>query len=216
MNSKDVKGIAVISIADGRKLGTVDHAYLDPAAKRVAGFAANCGGGLFEAPDRGLLIDTAQVHSLGPDALTLADATAATGKAIEEAYGDLLFLSDLDGRQVVTEGGTDVGQVVSADFDERTFALTALETSPGHFQANQRLPIEQVITLGQDVIVVSDAVRQSGGGGTVPAQEQEQQPAGPTDAVTAGHVTVHESDAVVAGAGFDDAPPHGGRQGAGR
>ena len=39
MNSHDVKGRPVINIVDGEKVGTIDHVYLDLAAKRVVGFS---------------------------------------------------------------------------------------------------------------------------------------------------------------------------------
>ena len=200
MNSKDVNGLAVISIADGAKLGTVEHAYLDPAAKRLAGFAARRGGGLLgPAPDRGLVIDVDEVHSLGPDALTLDRADAARGADAAADYGELLPLADLGKLKVVTDGGTYIGQVVSAGFDERTFELTEIEASPGFFQANRRIPIDQVVTIGVDVVVVTSAVGQAD---TTPdAAAAPQTP----ETVTAPGVTVHESRSVIVGEGFSPA-----------
>jgi uncharacterized protein YrrD len=200
VNSRDVNGIAVISIADGARLGTIERAYLDPAAKRLAGFAARSGGGLLgAAPDRGLVIDVDEVHSLGPDALTL-DRTDAAHRADAAAdYGDLLPLEGLSKLKVVTDGGTYIGQVVSADFDERTFDLTEIEASPGFFQANRRIPIDQVITIGVDVVVVTNAVGQKD---TTPdAATAPQTP----ETVTAPGVTVHESRSVIVGEGFSPA-----------
>lgn len=214
MNSKDVKGITVISIANGTKLGTVEHAYLDPKTKRVVGFAAHRGGGLLSAePDIGLVIGSDEIHSLGPDALTLDDAAATSGTALDENLG-LILLSDLNKLQVYSEGGTLVGQVASADFDEQSFDLTGIEASPGFFQANTTVPIDQVLTIGQDVVVVSDAALAQTDGEPQPEQDQQAAPALPADAgpVSAGGVSVTEGRSVVAGEGFTPAAgePAGG------
>ncbi len=159
MNNKDVKGIAVISIADGEKLGTVDRAYVDQASKRIVGFAVGSGGGLLAADSApAFKIDADEVHSLGPDAMTLDRKLEVSGEQTNARYGELTELDELTQRKVVTEGGTFVGQVASVDFDERTFRLTEFEASPGFFKSNRRVPVDQVISVGADLVVVSDAV----------------------------------------------------------
>ena len=47
MNSKDIRGLKVISIADGTQIGTIDQVYLDLAAKQVVGFSITHGRGPF-------------------------------------------------------------------------------------------------------------------------------------------------------------------------
>lgn len=159
MNNKDVKGIAVISIADGEKLGTVDQAYVDQASKRIVGFAVGSGGGLLAADSApAFKIDADEVQSLGPDALTLDRKLEVSGEQTNARYGELAELDELTQRKVVTEGGTFVGQVASVDFDERTFRLTEFEASPGFFKSNRRVPVDQVISVGADLVVVSNAV----------------------------------------------------------
>lgn len=61
------------------------------------------------------------------------------------------------GREVVTEGGANLGDVVSLGFDERTFAISAAEVSPGFLKANTHVPLDQLISIGQDVLVVANA-----------------------------------------------------------
>ena len=170
MNSKDITGIAVISIAEGKKLGTVERVYLDPDSQRVVGFAVGSGGGLLSTqPGAGLMVDVTEVHSLGPDALTLDEATAARGAEVTAAAASLLPLDDLTKRKVVTEGGTYVGQVASLEFDERSFRLTEVEVSPGFFRGNVRVPAEHLISIGQDVLVVGDAVCAAPDPSTIPS-----------------------------------------------
>jgi uncharacterized protein YrrD len=101
-------------------------------------------------------VAAAAIHSLGPDAVTLDDVTAAHAAWVDGAYGPLESLTAVIGRKVVTDGGTDVGEVVSLEFDERTFAITAVEVSPGFLKANTHVPLDQLVRMGQDVLVVAD------------------------------------------------------------
>jgi uncharacterized protein YrrD len=159
VNSKQIKGLAVISIADGEKLGTVDQVFLDPAQKQVVGFAVRHGGGLM-APDSAApeLVDVDDVHALGHDAVTLADKGAVRGDQTRARLDQLMEIDDLTKLKAVTEGGTAVGQVASVDFDDRAFRLEQIEVSPGFFKSNKHVPIGQVVSIGRDLIVVHDAV----------------------------------------------------------
>ena len=60
------------------------------------------------------------------------------------------------GRRVVTEGGTNLGEVVSLGFDEHTFAVTEVEVSPGFLKTSTHIPLAQLVRIGQDVLVVTD------------------------------------------------------------
>ena len=172
VNSKQLKGLAVISIADGEKLGTVDGIFVEPAAKQVVGFAVKHGGGLLH-PAQPDLIDVDDVHSLGPDALTLDDKGRIRGDQTRARRNELVELDDLLKRKVVTEGGTFVGQVAGVDVDEATFRLQQVEVSPGFFKSNRQVPIDQVVSVGHDLIVVADAVcaADAGAGGSMPVAE---------------------------------------------
>ena len=160
MNSTRLKGLAVIDLATGTTLGTVEHAFLDPAAMRVVGFSI-AGGRRGTAGDAGPTVAAAAVHALGPDALTLDDATAARAAWVDAAagsFGAFVPLDEVAKRRVVTEGGTDVGEVASLEFDERTFEITRVEVSPGFFKGNKHLPVDQVVRIGPDLVVVADGV----------------------------------------------------------
>jgi sporulation protein YlmC with PRC-barrel domain len=158
MNTKRLKGLAVVSIADGRKLGTVHEVYVEPATRQVVSFGLRQAGGLLHAASGPpLVVDTGNVHALGSDALTVADASALR-EAAGGGHPGVVSGEDLTKRKVVTEGGTYVGQVVSVELDPATFRLTAIEVSPGFFRSNKQIPDAQVISLGADVVVVSDTV----------------------------------------------------------
>lgn len=158
MNTKGLKGLAVISLADGRKLGTVDEVYVDPGSRTVASFGCRQPGGLLHAASGPpWVVDVDAVHALGTDALTVRDA-AALREAAGGGQPGVVSGEDLTKRKVVTEGGTYVGQVVSLDFDPATYRLAAIEVSPGFFKSNKHVPDNQIASLGADVVIVSDVV----------------------------------------------------------
>lgn len=159
MNSKDVKGLAVITIAGGKKVGSVSHLFFDPAARKVVGFGASEGGGFLRMHSRGEeLIDAEDVHSVGPDALTLKDIRAVEGRRTSAHQDELIHAEELNKRQVVTENGTEVGQVASFEFDPRTFDLVAIEVAPGLFKSHRMVSAADIMTIGDDAVVVRNSV----------------------------------------------------------
>lgn len=159
MNSKEIKGLRAISLLDGKRLGKVEHVYLDRGAKRVVGFGVVEHGGLFSlSGESTLVVDADEVHALGPDAMTLDTAAPIHGRQTTDRFGELLPVDQLAHRPVVTENGTSVGGVDSIDFDERSFEVTGLDVSPGLFKTNTRVPAEQIVNIGEDVVLVGDAV----------------------------------------------------------
>jgi uncharacterized protein YrrD len=121
------------------------------------GFSITNGVGPFGgARDNAPTVAASGVHSLGPDALTLDDVTAAHAAWVDAAYGTLASLDDVVGRKVITEGGTNLGEVVSLEFDEHTFAITEVDVSPGFLKTNTHIPLDHLVRIGQDVLVVTD------------------------------------------------------------
>jgi sporulation protein YlmC with PRC-barrel domain len=155
VKSSDLKGLPAINIADGAKVGDVERAYFDPAKKHIAGFAIAVEGGFLQ-PERAVIADTIEVHSLGSGALTL-DSAEPKGGDTSQRYGDLIDLDEVIGRDVFTEGGVHVGPVSAAEFDERTFMLASIEAAPGFHKTHRTIPVGQVTTIGPDVVVVSSA-----------------------------------------------------------
>ena len=158
MNTKRLKGLAVISLADGRKLGTIDEIYVDPGTRTAVSFGGSQAGGLLHAASGPpWVVDVASVHAMGADALTVPDA-GALREAAGGGHPGVISGSDLTKRKVMTEGGTYVGEVVSLDFDPSSYRLTAIEVSPGFFRSNKHVPDAQIVNLGADVVIVADSV----------------------------------------------------------
>ena len=156
MNSKDVKGLPVINVSDGSKIGDLERAFIDPRDRRIVGFAIDTGGG-FMAPEHALLVDVSEIHSLGPAALTLENANPR-GSEMSSRYSELIDLESISGMPFFTSGGTHVGQVRSTSFDERAYSLSSFDVSPGFFQTHRDLPASSAITIGPEIVVAEDDV----------------------------------------------------------
>ena len=157
MNTNSVNGLTVVSIGTGERLGSVSEILLDPAADRVAAFAIDAGGGglLSGSTPQTRWVAATDVHAIGPDAMTIENDSVLSETP---AAGEMTPISVLVGEKVVTEGGTFVGQVASAEIDEQTMSVTGLEVSPGFFKSNKIVSRDDVITVGNEMVIVTDAV----------------------------------------------------------
>lgn len=157
MKSTELKGLAVVSIGTGEKLGTISEMQLDSKAEKVAAFDVETGGGgmLSSQPSSTKQITSQDVHAIGPDALTVNDASALKDPA---GNGQTLALSAIMDEKVVTEGGTYVGKVASVDIDEKTMVVNALEVSAGFFKSNKMVAKEDFVTIGDELVIVADSV----------------------------------------------------------
>lgn len=157
MNDKQIKGIPVISVADAEQLGTVERAYLDPELRRIVGFSFHQAGGFLQ-PESAPLVDTSDIQSFGPDVLTLANPAMIRGKETADRYGELMDVDRLHGRQVFTEDGQDLGKIDSVEFDEHSYRLTGFELGSGFFDSPQPVVVDDIVTIGPEVIVVRNTV----------------------------------------------------------
>lgn len=156
MNSQHVNGISVVGLQEGERLGSVARILLDTEGRHVAAFGVDSGGGLHSTgTPRIQWLAAEAVSAIGPDALTVPDRTSLREFA---PLDGILDLGTLLKRKVVTEGGTYVGQVASAELDDRGAAVTHVEVSPGFFKSNRMVPIGQVVNIGPELIIVADAV----------------------------------------------------------
>ena len=97
MSTRLVKGTPVISLADGSTLGAIDHVYFDPGRLAVVGFTFHKGG-LFGGGTSGL-VEIADVHAFGPDAVTITDISVVHCDLALEAKVAQRDVADLDFRR---------------------------------------------------------------------------------------------------------------------
>ena len=150
-----VKGLPVITMAEGKKIGKIDDLIVDPERKAVSWLRLHSGGML--GGER-LWVSTEAVHGVGADAVTInAEADARAPADAPEALALVKAKRGIIGSKVMTENGERVGEVCDYEFDPDTFALTSLSIPPGMGLAGDTLMIagDKVLTIGKDMIVVA-------------------------------------------------------------
>lgn len=153
-----VKGMPVVSLADGARLGTIDHVYFDPRRRVVVGFTFHQGGGLFGGGTSGL-VDISDVHAFGPDAVTVNDISVVRSElAVETNQTPLVDLESLVDRTVMTEGGALVGRVAAIRFGDASHSLVALDVV-GEGSHRGRIGAREIQTIGPELIIVADPAR---------------------------------------------------------
>ena len=115
-SGEELKGKMVISVDEGRRLGTVRDLYLDSDLRSVVG--------VYLGPEKmlsrkTLCIDAESVTIFGIDAVlvTQSDVIKDATPACESAVW--LRRDELQGRQIATAGGTKVGTVDDVILDEQ-------------------------------------------------------------------------------------------------
>ena len=158
MSIKLVKGTPVVNLADGSTLGAIDHVYFDPTRLAVVGFTFHQGGGIFGGGSTGL-VDIADVHAFGEDAVTIDDASVVRSElAIETRRSELLDLESLLHRTVMTDGGTRVGRVAAIQFGDASHRLTAIDVDSGEGDGPLRVGADEIVTIGEEWIIIVDPV----------------------------------------------------------
>jgi len=162
LNARSLIGRAVVSVADGEKVGAVSDLQLDLGERVVLGLLIGGDGGLFNR-EKPSLIPLEQVHTFGRDAVTIQDKggiTVATG-APHDSAATLHSLK----KRVVTAGGEVIGDGDDIIFDETSGTITALQLAPqggflGIGATTHVLPMEEIVEFGRDVIMVHDTARE--------------------------------------------------------
>lgn len=159
-----VKGLPVITMAEGKQVGKVDDLVVDPERKAVSWLRLHSGGMGMLGGER-LWVSAQAVHGMGDHAITInAEADARAPADAPEALAMVKAKRDVIGNKVITENGERLGEVRDYEFNAETFALTSLSVPPGMNVVGEILSIagDKVLTIGEDVIVVAtDAVMAS-------------------------------------------------------
>jgi len=124
LNANALKGMPVISMADGAKIGTVKDVLFDPSELRAAGLVLVMAGG--ES-----LLPFGSVRSIGADAITVETTTTSSGVTMQGAVEDLSRLAELVGLPILSGEGTHLGQVTDVAIDPGDGHITGLAVQRG-------------------------------------------------------------------------------------
>src|SRR2546421_2170071 len=158
----DLRGQAVVTLSDGKKAGTCDDFYFNPATNKV--YALRVKTVLF---GNKLLLVT-DIKGIGEDAITTANEDRLRKESDDKRLSTLIPGQDLLSYRVMSASGTllgTIGNVVLATGTPTTLRLTAFELSGGlreHLSKRYlTFPAEQVVSYGADVLVIPDEVARS-------------------------------------------------------
>lgn len=156
--ARSLIGRAVVSVADGEKVGMIANFQLDLTQRVVRGLLMGGESGLFRR-EKPAAIPFDRVHTFGRDAVTIQDKS---GIAVAEGapHDTTATLDDLK-KRVVTAGGEVIGDGDDVGFDDASGAITALQLAPqggflGIGATIHLLPIDEIVEFGRDVITVHD------------------------------------------------------------
>jgi uncharacterized protein YrrD len=158
MNSRTLKGLPVVSLTEGMKLGVVESTLFDPATLVLRAFRVKGEGQSF-------LIPLDQVGTVGADAVMVENSQVTRATTAEGAFGGLVELDALARLKVVDAAGTLLGMLRDVDSDPFTGVPLSLTIHKGGFLGlgGETLTIEgaAISGIGHDLITVANFVTAS-------------------------------------------------------
>ncbi|MFG2307197.1 PRC-barrel domain-containing protein [Streptomyces sp. NPDC048566] len=130
----------VVALTTAETLATLTGLTIAPAPARVAALRVKTRG-------PGTLVTWSNVHSFGPDAVTVRTPDKIQGDQDTSAVSDKHH--DPIGKRVLTETGQDLGTLDDIDFDEGTGHIERLIT------ADQDIPGYRLLGAGTYAIVIA-------------------------------------------------------------
>jgi uncharacterized protein YrrD len=158
MDARSLKGIAVVSIDEGEKVGTIDDTIFNLEKKQVIAFRL-AKTGLFRG-DRNF-VTFEDIHSIGPDAVMIQNRSRLHTAKSKYDYSASPGIAKLTSLRVVTEDGAYVGNVANVHFDRRIGVFTEIEVTGESILAvlrrNKVIPANEIVSVGNDVVVVPNS-----------------------------------------------------------
>lgn len=150
MNIDKLKGMAIVSVAEGSRLGRVAEILIDPGALQIGAIKIEHEGQTFVIPFN-------LIKSIGSDAITVASSQVTQTDG--GSFGTLVGLSDFKKLKVVDESGTLHGVVSNVDVDTMTGKLLGFAAHKGGMLGlggtTTTVTAEQVRGIGPEVVTVA-------------------------------------------------------------
>ena len=124
MEADTLKGMPIVSLADGAKLGRIDEVLFETRPLRVAALRAAGDG-------HGFVIPFEQLTHVGADAVTVESGQVTQTASKEGAFSGLPGLGELTTFKVVDEAGTLVGTIRGIALDPATGQVTGIAVHKG-------------------------------------------------------------------------------------
>lgn len=163
VKGKDVIGLKIITINDGKEIGTVRDVIYDPGENTVRALLVDDAGWFSDAK----VIAIPDVESVGENAVMIRSQemikkAADVGEGVSNIAKDDQYLTKT---QIVTENGTELGTVSDILFDPETGLVSEFEVSQGLLKNAQsgkkRVRVNDIITVGKDATIVRGYTEES-------------------------------------------------------
>ncbi len=158
----ELRGLAVVTLDTGEKMGTVEDFYFESETNSVRGFRVKAG--LFNVK----AVPTSTISSVGRDAVITQHAEMVIDESRDSRLKTMPLGSTLLSYKVMSENGTvvgSVGNVLINTVPPNALRVVGFELSgnlgervTGHYQT---FSANDVLRYGQDVIVILDQVAKS-------------------------------------------------------
>lgn len=124
MKASDLKGMAVISLGEGTKLGVVDQPLFDLPNRRICALHIKGDSGISVLPFEA-------IEGIGDDAVTVITSRVTQTPGIDSSGQGLLDLEALRKLKIVNQDGTFLGKLSDVEFDPRDGHVTHLAAHKG-------------------------------------------------------------------------------------
>ena len=115
---KDHLNKDVITTSDGKNLGKIKEIYFDSRVKRVTAISLGSHGIIHRKHP---MIERAKVKMYGIDTLTvLREEDVVEQKSLDD-FNEFVPASELKGRQIISEGGTEIATIDSVIIDDEGY-----------------------------------------------------------------------------------------------
>ena len=153
MKAQAIKGLAVVSIADGIKVGYVDDVVFHGPPLRAAALGVTADG------QRGV-IPFEQIRSIGNDAVTIPSADVTRCGNGATTLAGMPGLDDLHKLKVVDEAGTFLGTVHELEVAPDSGHVTEVRTQKGGVfgigAQRHEVAAGDITSVGNEVLVIPE------------------------------------------------------------
>lgn len=153
MRSTSLKGMAVVSIAEGSRLGRVDDLVIDTVERSIV--ALNCSD-----QGRRFIVPFQYVRNIGKDAITVESSQVTQVEGQGAQAPNTLRLDDFLKLKTVDESGNLLGVVSQLDIDAATGRLVSLDVHKGGVLGlggtTTTVAAEQVRAVGPELVTVAN------------------------------------------------------------